>query len=130
VDDVRGSARAFLSKGSSLHELGLTQNIIDLAIEHAEREQARRVRTITVEIGALSGVMAEAVQFAFDVCSKGTLADGAHLEIRPIAGRGQCLDCHRLAEISTLTHVCPHCGNLALEIIAGQEMTFTEMEID
>ncbi len=113
-----------------MHELGLTQNIVDIALQHAEREQAQKILAITVEIGALSGVIAEAVEFAFDVCSKGTIAEGARLEIRHIDGRGQCLDCNKQAEISTLTHLCPNCGSLALETIAGQEMTFTEMEID
>lgn len=114
----------------SLHELSLTQNIVELAIEHAAREDAEKILSITLEIGALSGVVAEAVEFAFDVCCKGTLAEGADLEIRHITGIGQCLDCHKKSEIETLTHVCPYCGNLALETVQGREMKFTEMEID
>lgn len=125
-----GATPGFFAKGAPVHELGLTQNIVELAIQHAVREQAQRVVSITVEIGALSGVVAEAVAFAFDVCSQGTLVEGARLEIRQIEGRGQCLDCTRQAVIRTLTHVCPHCGSLALETIQGQEMKFTEMEID
>ena len=113
-----------------MHELSLTQNIVDLAIEHAAREDAARILSITLEIGALSGVVAEAVEFAFDVCSKGTPAEGAVLNICHIAGRGKCLNCHKEAEIRTLTHLCPHCGSLALETTQGQEMKFTEMEID
>lgn len=118
------------SKGCALHELSLTQNIVDLAIEHADREDAKKILSITLEIGALSGVVAEAVEFAFDICSKGTLAEGADLEIRHIIGIGRCLDCHKETEIKTLTHVCPYCGSLALETVQGQEMKFTEMEID
>ena len=113
-----------------MHELGLTQNIVDLAIEHATREDAAKILSITLEIGALSGVVAEAVAFAFDVCSKNTLAEGAVLEIRHIPGLGRCLDCRKEAELMTLTHLCPHCGSLALETVQGQEMKFTEMEID
>lgn len=113
-----------------MHELSLTQNIVDLAIEHAGREDAKKILSITLEIGALSGVVAESVEFAFDICSKGTLAEGADLEIRRIIGKGRCLDCHKEAEIKTLTHVCPHCGSLALETVQGQEMKFTAMEID
>ena len=113
-----------------LHELSLTQNIVELAIENAAREDAKKILSITLEIGALAGVVAEAVEFAFDVCSKGTLAEGADLRILHIAGIGQCLDCRKEAEIETLTHVCPHCGSLALETLQGCEMKFTEMEID
>ena len=113
-----------------MHELGLTKSIVDLAVEHADREQAKKILSITLEIGALSGVVAEAVEFAFEICSKGTLAEGADLVICHILGKGRCLDCHKEAEIKSLTHLCPHCGSLALETVQGQEMKFTEMEID
>jgi hydrogenase nickel incorporation protein HypA/HybF len=113
-----------------LHELSITQNIVDLAIEHAGREGASRILSITLEIGTLSGVVAEAVEFAFDVCSKGTPAEGANLYIHRIAGRGRCLVCHAEAAIESLTHVCPHCGSLALATVQGQEMKFIELEID
>jgi hydrogenase nickel incorporation protein HypA/HybF len=113
-----------------LHELSLTQSIVELAIEHAHRENAMAIRSITVEIGALSGVSADAVEFAFDVCSRGTMADGARLEVLHIAGLGRCLECHGESGLETLTYTCPHCGSLALETVQGQEMKFTEMEID
>jgi hydrogenase nickel incorporation protein HypA/HybF len=113
-----------------LHELSLTQNIVELAIEHARRENATAIRSITVTIGALSGVVADAVAFAFDVCSKGTMVEGARLEILPIAGLGRCFECQEVSEMQTLSYVCPQCGSLALETVQGQEMKFTEMEID
>ena len=113
-----------------MHELSLTQSIVELAVEHANRENAVAIRSITVEIGALSGVMADAMEFAFDVCSKGTLAEDARFEIRHIPGRGRCMECREESELETLTHICPLCGSLALETIQGQEMKFTEMEVD
>jgi len=127
---MSGIAPACLSKRCALHELSLTQNIIDLAIEHATREDAAKILSITLEIGALSGVVIEAVEFAFDVCSKNTLAEGAALKIHHINGQGRCLDCQKEAEIKNPTHLCPHCGSLALETVQGQDMKFTEMEID
>ena len=119
-----------MAKGCALHELSLTQNIVDLAVEYASRENAEKILSITLEIGALSGVVAEAVEFAFEICSKETVAEGADLVICHIPGKGRCLDCRKETEIKTLTHLCPHCGSLALETVQGQEMQFTEMEID
>lgn len=113
-----------------MHELSLTQSIVELAVEHAQRENAVAIRSITVEIGALSGVLADAMEFAFDVCSKGTMAEGSHLEIIHVAGRGRCLECHKESELDSLTYTCPYCEKLALEPVQGQEMKFTEMEID
>ena len=113
-----------------MHELSLTQNIVELAIEHAKREHAAKILSITVEIGALSGVVCEAVDFAFDVCTKGTMAEEAHLIIRQIHGRGYCIACQIETELTEPIHTCPHCGSLALDTIQGKEMKFTEMEIE
>jgi hydrogenase nickel incorporation protein HypA/HybF len=113
-----------------LHELSLTQSIVELAEEYAHREKAAAIRSITVEIGALSGVIADAVEFAFDVCSKGTLAEGAELIISHIPGRGRCLECQKETVLEAPAFICPHCDSLALETVQGQEMKFIEMEID
>ena len=126
---VRDS-RTFSSNEQPLHELSLTQSIVEIAIEHAHRENAVAIRSITIEIGALSGVMADAMEFAFDVCCKDTMAEGARLEIRHIRGLGRCMECREESEMDTLTYTCPQCGSLALETVQGREMKFTEMEID
>lgn len=130
MDRRSGASGLTHQAGTPLHELSLTQSIVDLAIEHARRAQGVAIRSVTVQIGTLSGVVAEAVEFAFDVCSKGTMAEGARLDILKVAGRGRCLDCRAEAELDRLTHVCPRCGSLALVVLEGQELKFIEMEID
>ncbi len=113
-----------------MHELSLTQSIVDIAIEHAERESASRILSITLEIGAFSGVIPEAVEFAFDVCSKDTLAEGARLDIKRVPGLGRCMECHQQVELEYLTYTCPLCESLALETLQGKEMKIIELEID
>ena len=113
-----------------MHELSLTQNLIEIAEEHARREGASIITSVTMEIGSLSGVIPEAIEFAFEACSKGTLAEGAALEIRYIQARGRCQECARECEMESLIDGCPACDSYALEILQGQEMALTEMEID
>ena len=113
-----------------MHELSLTQNLIELALEHARREGAHSITSMVLEIGALSGVIPEAVEFAFEACSKATLAEGALLEIRHVPGLGRCMECGEESELDSLTDSCVHCGSFALEVLQGQEMTLIEMEID
>lgn len=113
-----------------MHELSLTQSLVELAIEQARREKARVIRSITMEIGCLSGVMPEAVEFAFDVCTRGTLAEGARLNIRRIPGRGRCLECGQETGIDFLAFACPACGGFGLETLQGQEIRLIELEID
>ncbi len=62
-----------------MHELALTHEIVDIVCKAANN---CRVHKVTLEIGRLSGVMAESIEFCFDVVARGTLAEGARLEIR------------------------------------------------
>ena len=113
-----------------MHELSLTQNLIEIAEEHARRENATVITSVTMEIGALSGVMPEAVEFAFEACTKNTLAEGALLEIRHIPALGRCQKCGQECEMESLLDGCSACGSYALDILKGQEMALIELEID
>ena len=114
----------------TLHELSLTQNLIEIAEEHARRENATVITSVTIEIGALSGVMPEAVEFAFEACTKKTLAEGATLVIRRIPALGRCQQCSQECAMENLLDGCSACGSYALDILKGQEMALIELEID
>ncbi|MBW6511652.1 MAG: hydrogenase maturation nickel metallochaperone HypA [Desulfuromonadaceae bacterium] len=113
-----------------MHELGITQSIIEIAQAHARAENAAQVLSVTVEIGALSGVVPDAVEFCFEACSKETLLDGARLIIEFIPGRARCSACAWEDQIDQLTYACPGCGNLSLERLQGEELRVKELEID
>ncbi len=113
-----------------MHELGITQNIVDVAAQHATAQGAKRVTSLSVQIGALSGVIPEAVEFAFEACSQGTLLEGATLVIERVAGRGRCGECGRETEIDRFTFACPHCDAFALKTVQGEELRILEMEVD
>jgi len=113
-----------------LHELSLTQSLIEIAEEHARLEQATVITSLTMEIGTLSGVIPEAVEFAFEACSKGTLAEGATLDIRRIPALGRCQQCAQECAMESLLDGCSACGSYVLDILKGQEMALIELEID
>ena len=113
-----------------MHELSLTQSLVAIAEEHARRAGATVIRSITVEVGELSGAVPEALEFAFDVCSQGTLAQGAALILRQVPGHGRCSACTVEAGCHELTAVCPACGALAFELDTGRELRVVELEID
>ena len=54
-----------------MHELGVTQNILQIALEHAQKAGAKKIHRIHLVIGGLSGVIDESVQFYFDFVSQG-----------------------------------------------------------
>jgi hydrogenase nickel incorporation protein HypA/HybF len=109
-----------------MHELGITQNIIAIATDHAN---GARVNRITLEIGQLTAIMADSIRFCFDVCAEGTLLEGATLEIIAPAGVGQCRVCGNTVELDQPFGVC-HCGSTQLDIIQGEELTIKALETE
>ena len=73
-----------------MHELALTQSIVEMVAEHA---QGRTVKRVTLEVGKLTCVMPDALRFCFDLVAAGTALDGAMLDIREIEGRARCAAC-------------------------------------
>ncbi len=113
-----------------MHELGITQNIVDLAERTACEHGALRVLSVAVEIGELSGISADAVDFCFGACAQGTLLEGARLIIRLIPGGVRCRACGEESSVDRQTFACPACGAWDLEILQGEELKILEVEID
>lgn len=108
-----------------MHELGITQNIVAIVGEAAKGRQVTRV---TVEVGKLSGVEAQALAFCFGIVAKGTALDGATLDIREIDGRARCRACGAEFASPTLFTACP-CGSRDAARIAGAELNVKTMEL-
>ncbi len=108
-----------------MHELGITQDIVEVACDRAE---GRRVRRIVLEIGKLSGVLPDAIRFCFDLCCEGTIAEGAALEIEEPPGRVRCRGCGEEFTIDRPFARCS-CGETDLIWLGGEELKIKEMEI-
>ena len=110
-----------------MHELGITRNIVAIVSDRAQGQQVLRV---TLEVGRLSGMFAEAIRFCFDVCSKGTPLASAALEIIEIEGRGHCDACGAEPVMTAPVGRCPVCFEPRLRIVAGTELKIKEMEVE
>ena len=108
-----------------MHELSVTQNIVAIVGEAAK---GRRVTRVTLEVGKLSGVMADAIAFCFDVVAQGTVLEGASLEILEIDGLARCETCGLEFEAETLFAPCP-CGSTRWKRIRGEELIVKSMEM-
>jgi hydrogenase nickel incorporation protein HypA/HybF len=89
----------------------------------------RKILSVTVEIGELSGMVPESVEFCFDACTRDTLMEGAWLVIERIPGRGRC-DCGVESPLHTYYDPCPACGGCALTVTAGEELSVRELEVE
>ena len=109
-----------------MHELAIATNIIEIASENAN---GVKILCLTLEIGRLSGVVPDAIQFCLEACSPGTLLEGAQLEIVEIPGLGRCSQCGAEIALELPYGVC-HCGSTRLEVVRGQELTIKELVLE
>jgi len=108
-----------------MHELGVTQEIVAIVSERAE---GARIRRVVLEIGKLAAILPDAVRFCFDLCSAGTLAEGATLEIIEVPGRARCRTCGAEVLLDKPFGCCS-CGNSDLDWLSGEELRIKEMEV-
>ncbi len=106
------------------------QSALNLALDQAREVGAGRVHTIRLRIGALSGVVPDALEFAFEALTPGTMAEGAELAIEQVPARFWCASCSREFESEDMLAECPECHNLSGELRAGREMEVASLEID
>jgi hydrogenase nickel incorporation protein HypA/HybF len=105
-----------------MHEFSIALNIVEIAIETAKANDAERVNEVEVDIGDLSGVIYEALEFALQSAVKGTMLENSHFKLNRIKARAICLDCRNDFEPGDFLSVCLNCGSSKIKIIEGKEM--------
>jgi hydrogenase nickel incorporation protein HypA/HybF len=113
-----------------MHELAVTEEILRVALEHAERAQATRITDVHLVIGDLSTVVDDSVQFYFDFLSPDTIAAGAKLHFTRIPARLRCRQCGTEFEPQERDYHCPQCETLGGEVVAGKEFYLDSMQVE
>ncbi len=114
-----------------MHELGVTQGLLSLVLEEAQKIGAKRILSIDIVIGELSSYVDDSVQFYFDLLSRGTIAEGARLRFHRRKGQALCLDCGFRFEVGLpLPDGCPSCGSPYLQVSGGREFYVESFEVE
>jgi len=100
-----------------------------MAVDAAKAADASRILKLRLRIGSLSGVVPEAMRFAFDVVSHETMAEGASLEIEAVPAACWCAECRAEFECADFFNECPRCHNASGELRRGREMEIADVEI-
>ena len=114
-----------------MHELPITQSILDIALRHGDSANAKKITHLYIVIGQLSSVIDDSVQFYWDILSKDTLAEGSQLHFERIPAKLSCQECEQeyLLEDGSLMP-CPSCGSIKVNIIEGKEFRLGSIEIE
>ena len=113
-----------------MHELAVTQSILDISLRHAQKVDAKRIVTINLVVGKFSSVVDDSVQFYWDMIAEGTIAQGARLHFERIPAEMKCLDCGLTFEPNDETFVCPECLSPKVRISKGEELRVESIDVE
>jgi hydrogenase nickel incorporation protein HypA/HybF len=113
-----------------MHELSIALSMIDMATEEAERRGGAQVNALHVKLGALSGVVKDALLFSYEVATGGTTLEGSRLVIEDVPVVIYCAECQAEQRLESIQRFCcPVCGTLSSDVVRGRELEFVAMEI-
>jgi hydrogenase nickel incorporation protein HypA/HybF len=115
-----------------MHELPITESILNIVLKHARMNNARQVMFIHLQIGRLSDIQDEWLQKYFDYLSKGTVAEGAKLKIERTPVMVQCNECALSYEADVgkgRDFVCPDCGAKGGSLLSGRDYYIKSLEV-
>lgn len=113
-----------------MHELALCESMLKIIRREAVEHSFGRVRAVTVELGAFCGVAPESLEFCFRALTRGTLADGARLDLVWLPGQAWCMHCGETVTIAERYDCCPQCGSYELHASGGQELRIRDLEVE
>lgn len=113
-----------------MHEMSVTENILRIALDHAEKNQAAKVTDVYLVIGQLSSIVDDSVQFYWDFLTENTICSGSTLHFERIKATFLCNTCDKIFPLENRLSPCPECGSYSLDIKTGEEFYLDSIEIE
>ena len=113
-----------------MHELSIAQNVLDIVSEQCTRSGYTRIDSVNLRIGRASGIMPDALIFAFNAIKSESIAGAAEIHIEEVPVAGQCNDCSsRFVVEEEYILNCPVCKGSSFQIMSGRELDIVDMEV-
>lgn len=113
-----------------MHELAVTESVLNIAVEHAQKAGAKRVTDIYLNIGKLASIVDDSVQFYWDIISQDTICANAQLHFNRLPANMLCLNCGNEFPLDHDLAPCPACGSARIKVITGEEFSLESIEIE
>ena len=106
------------------------ESAVAMAIEAARAASADRVLALHLRVGAMSGVVPDAMRFAFEIVSRDTIVAGAALEIEAVPAVWWCRKCRAEFECDDFVAECSRCHHLSRELRHGRELEIASVKLE
>ena len=111
-----------------MHELSIAYSLTEIAGAAVEAEGIEQVEAVHLKLGALSGVIKDALLFSYDIATKGTILAGSKLIIHEVPVIVKCATCGEVELPNIQSFRCPHCDTLTADIRQGKEVEIISIE--
>ena len=111
-----------------MHEFSIIENIFKTIKEVAEKEKLKKITKVSLVIGGLRQIVPDVFEFAFQITSKDTLAEGAVLDIEKIPVEVRCKNCSEISPVEDHIFFCHHCQSTQVNIVKGKELYIKSLE--
>lgn len=112
-----------------MHEAGIATEIVAAAVAEGEKHGAAKITSVAIRVGVLRGIVPDSLRMYFGFAAKGTVAEGAVLEIEEEPVRVACPGCGE-TPASGLTLTCPGCGRDGVAVAGGDSLLIAAIEIE
>lgn len=113
-----------------MHETSIIEELLEVVRRTAEENGLVRVTGLLVRAGEMRAVVPELMREAFAVMSRGTVAEGAALEIELVPLKARCRACRRVVRVEQFAFFCPRCGRALSEVVTGKELDLVQVTGD
>jgi hydrogenase nickel incorporation protein HypA/HybF len=113
-----------------MHELGIAQSVVSTVLERMNEHGYTRVTEIGLRIGALTDIVPDALEFGFEVATRGTPLENTVLKIETVPITGHCTQCDQDFQVEHYVFVCPHCRGRDIEMSQGDELEFAYLDVE
>jgi hydrogenase nickel incorporation protein HypA/HybF len=113
-----------------VHELSVTENLLEIALRHARNAQADKITDLYLVIGQLSSIIDDSVQFYWSIVAKDTPAENSTLHFQRIPARFRCNHCSTEYLYSSETMECPNCHSYDIHILTGKEFFLESIKVE
>ncbi len=113
-----------------MHEMSIAQSALDIILQESQNHKVNRVISVALKVGELSAVETESLRFCFELLTKGTLAEGARLDIERVEVTCRCQDCGSNFTVQDLMFSCPSCKSNRVEMLSGRELSVESFEAE
>jgi hydrogenase nickel incorporation protein HypA/HybF len=113
-----------------MHELSVTESILEIAQRYARQNEAKRVTELYIVIGRLASIVDDSVQFYWEILSQDTLCAGSRLHFERIPAQMVCLNCENAYTLDGELTPCPACGSAKVQVSSGEQFYLDSIEIE